>query len=267
LKIENWLKLAKTQFVRTRVKIDQKAIEFAEVIIHLAGENIAAKPWTNAQKLINQMSRQKTTQLLYQSIQRAKKRPEMLISASAVGYYGAITSEHIFTEVNSPANDFLGTTARQWETEVAKFKELSLKVHILRIGVVISPHGGALPKMLTAINLGLGSALGSGMQYMPWISLADLIRMFDFVMSDKANNMIYNAVAPNHITHADFMKTMATIYHKPFFMPNVPAFILRLIMGEMAAMVLEGSSVSSKRIIEDGFKFKNPTLESIFITE
>jgi hypothetical protein len=241
--------------------IDANAMEFADWVIHLAGENIAAKPWSKAQKKRIIESRVASTQLLYKAILEAKSKPQKFLSASAVGFYGAINSETIFEENACAATDFLGTTTAIWESEVDKIKELGLNPIFLRIGVVLSPEGGALPKMLLPINYGLGAGIGSGKQYMPWIALEDLGRMMMYLLENETEFKVYNAVAPQHITNYEMMKTLAKSKGKPFFLPNVPAVFMKMMYGEMADILLYGSRVSSDRILSTGFKFNYSTLE------
>lgn len=241
-------------------QIDPEAIEFADIIIHLAGENIASGRWTQKEKIRIQESRSQTGQLLYESIRTAKKPPQKVISASAVGYYGAISSEKIFEENDAPGSDFLADTVIKWERSLKPIQELGIPVKKVRIGLVLSPQGGALEKMLSPVQRGLGSPLGSGKQWMPWISLRDLVSMFIFLMEEETAYEVYNGVAPQHINNRTFMKTLAGVLGKPFVLPRVPSFVLRAALGEMALLVLEGSRVSSVRIEREGYQFKDRDL-------
>jgi len=251
-------------------EIDQNAIEYADVIIHLAGENISSKRWSAKQKerIIN--SRTQSTQLLEKVIKSAEKKPIAFISASASGYYGGETSDHIFTEEDKSGNDFLAETVERWEGSVNKIEELGVPTAILRLGLVMSHKGGALPKLLPTIKMGLGSAIRNGKQWMPWISIEDLARMFLFVLEKKlipekpTHPLIYNAVGVEHINNKEFMKRIARAIHRPFFFPNVPSFVFKILFGEMSIIVLNGSRISSKKIRDEGFEFKDTKIEDLF---
>lgn len=241
--------------------LDDKAIVFSDYIIHLAGENIAGKRWSKNQKekIIN--SRVNTTNLLFESIKKSEKKPKRIISASAIGIYGSNTSEHIYIEDDHFGNDFLSDIVVKWENSIDQFPSLGIETVKLRIGVVISKEGGALAKMVAPVKMGLGSAIGSGKQYLPWIAIDDLTKMILFAMEKTEPNPVYNAVAPEHINNYNFMKTLAKVHKRPFFLPNVPSFIMKAMFGEMSTILLNGSRVSSERIISDGFKFKFEKLE------
>ena len=243
--------------------LDEDAIEFADVIIHLAGEGIANKRWSAKQKQKILDSRVKTTNLLFSKSAKAKNKPRMIISASAVGFYGVENSEKVFTEKDPAGNDFLANTADAWEKSVKQFKSIGIQTVICRIGVVLSKKGGALPKMMMPVSFGLGAALGSGKQYMPWIEISDLARMFIFVLENQKTDVIFNAVGPEQISNKEFMKTLARTMNKPFFMPNVPSFVMKLLLGEMAVLLLQGNRVSSEKIQAAGFEFKYTTLEEV----
>jgi len=250
--------------------LDQAAIEYADIIIHLAGENISNKMWSKVQKKIIIDSRVKTTELLFNALQNKKKKLKAFISASAIGYYGTYNSDRLLKEEDRPGSDFLAETVVKWEAAVKKINSLGIPVSILRMGVVMSLKGGVLPKMLTPIKLGMGSAIGNGKQWVPWIALSDLAAMFLFVINkDKeehgAGMHIYNAVAPHHINNKTLMKTLAKSQKKPFFMPALPAFLLKIIYGEMASILLYGTRVSSEKIRKDGFKFEINSIPDLFL--
>lgn len=236
--------------------LDEEAIAFADYIIHLAGESVAGKRWSANQKQKIIDSRVKTSNLLFKSIKKSEKKPKRIISASAIGIYGSNTSEYIYKEDDLPGNDFLSDVVVKWENSIDQFSSIGIETIKLRIGVVISKEGGALTKMLTPVKMGFGSAIGSGKQYMPWIGIDDLTRMILFAMEKTEPKPVYNAVAPEHINNYNFMKTLAKVYKRPFFLPNFPAFIMKALFGEMSAILLNGSRISSERIIQDGFQFK-----------
>lgn len=241
--------------------IDPVAIEKADVVIHLAGANIGEKRWTKQRKQEIVESRVKSGQLLFNHFSKRKKPLKAFISASAVGYYGAITNEKIYTEEESAHTDFLGETCRQWEAAANHFQDAGVRTVIYRSGVVLSESGGALEKMAKPVKLGIGSALGSGKQIVPWIHIEDLCELFIKAIEDEHFKGIYNAVAPEVINNKEFTFELATILKKPFFMPKVPKAVLRMILGQMADLVLEGSAVSSDKILATGFQFKFQTLK------
>lgn len=241
--------------------IDKEAINSVDYIIHLAGVNIAGKRWTKSRKQEIIDSRVKSTELLFYNID-PNHNLNAFISASAIGYYGAITSNHIFTETDSPANDFLGETCRLWEDSANKFQNHGIRTVKIRTGIVLSKQGGALSKMIKPFKLGFGSALGSGKQFMPWIHIDDLCEIYIKAIEDSEMNGAYNAVAPEHINNTAFSRKIAKQLKKPFWALKIPAFLFKILFGEMADILLKGSRVSSDKIIASGYDFKYPTLKS-----
>lgn len=238
-------------------KIDKKAIDFADIIINLVGANIGDKKWTTKQKNIIIDSRVKSINLLASELEKNEKKIDAFISASAIGYYGTTTTDKIYKETDKSGNDFLSEVVVKWENAIEKIIPFADRVVKLRIGVVLSKDGGALPKMLNITKKGLGSAIGTGNQFMPWISLEDLSNMIIFSTENNNITGIYNAVSPEHVANKDFMNKLAKSLNKPFFMPNVPSFVLKTVFGEMSSLLLEGSRVSADKIINSGFKFKH----------
>lgn len=241
--------------------IDDDAIKSCDYIIHLAGAGIADKRWTSERKKIIIDSRVLSTNLLFNKVKELNPRLKGFIAASGIGFYGAITSENIFEENSSAGNDFLSTVCKQWEEASLQFTSLNIRTVIFRTGVVFSKEGGALEKIIKPIKLGVGAALGTGKQYMPWIVMEDLCNMYASAIENTELNGIYNAVAPEHITNKELTKSIAKTLKKPLFLPNVPEFILKIILGELAVILLKGSKVSSEKIKNTGFKFKYPSLE------
>ena len=236
-------------------QIDSKAIEFADIIIHLAGENISSKRWTKKQKRRIVDSRVKTSELLYNAVYKAVKKPLKIISASAIGYYGAITSDIVFKEDDANGADFLAQTVLKWEEAIDKFQDFKIPVIKLRFGVVMSMKGGALPNMIRSLKMGFGSFLGRGNQFVPWIGIEELARIVLFMLENELETNVYNAVHPNSITNKQLMKLLSKKYNK-FFLPiGVPEFLIRLIYGEMASILLKGSAISSEKIQKRGFLF------------
>ena len=247
----------------TKGILDEEAIEFADIIVHLAGENISNKRWNNSQKQKIFDSRIKTTDLLFAKTDKAKKKPHSIISTSAIAYYGTETTDKIFKENDEPGKGFLPETVVNWEKSVDKFSKLGIRTLKLRTGVVLSNEGGALKKMSAPVKFGLGAALGNGKQYIPWIEISDLAEMFLFAIENKNLKGAFNAVAPDYINNFEFMKTLASSLNKAFFMPNIPAFIIKLLYGEMSVILLEGSRISSEKIQSAGFDFKFKNVENV----
>lgn len=241
--------------------LDPEALESCDYIIHLAGAGIADKAWTAGRKKEIIESRVLSTDLLYNQVKKHKTPLKAFISASAVGYYGQVTSNKNFTEKDKSANDFVGKTCFLWEQAAEQFEDLGIRTVRLRIGVVLMEKGGALEKMVQPIRMGFGSPLGSGKQYIPWIHVDDLIGMFFKALTSDDMSGAYNAVAPEPASNAEFTRILARVLNKKLWLPNVPAFVLKALLGERASLVLKGSRVSSQKIESTGFTFKYGSLE------
>ena len=241
-------------------EIDEKAFDGVEHIVHLAGSGIADKRWTNARKQDIVDSRVNSIILITSILKKKNIQLKSFVGASAIGIYGMTTSEKIFTETDKGQNDFLSQSCIQWENTYQEIQTLSNKNCIIRIGVVLSKDGGALKRLLPLFNLGLGSAVGSGKQYMPWIHINDLVSVFHEALFNSNYNGIYNAVSSEESTNQSFSKQLAKSLSKPFFLPNVPSFALKLVFGELANVLLEGSRVNSKKLIDTGFQLRFPSL-------
>ncbi len=246
-------------------EIEKDAIETADYIIHLAGANIGDKRWTAKRRKLILDSRVKSGQLLFDKIKENKNNLKAFISASAIGYYGTITTDKIFSEEDLPANDFLGETCRQWEQAADNFEKLGIRTVKIRTGIVLTEEGGALAKMITPVKLGIGSAIGSGRQFMPWIHIDDLCAIYIKAIEDIHMNGTYNAVSPNRITNIEFTKTLARVLKKPLWFPKVPALLLKFIFGKMSEIILKGSSVSPEKIIKAGYQFEFSNLEETLV--
>ncbi len=240
--------------------IDDDAVKQADHIIHLAGAGIADERWNDARKKEVIDSRTKSSELLFESIKRCNQHLKTFVAASAIGYYGAITNEKIHTETDLPATDFMGTTCKLWEESVDPIAQLGARTVKIRVGIVLAADGGALEKMMAPVRFGVGSPLGTGKQYMPWIHMDDMCGIFIKAIEDKQMHGIYNGVAPQHINNKELMQAIAKVMHRPFFFPNVPSVVLKVIFGEMAEMFLEGSRVSDEKILKAGYLFKHPGL-------
>ena len=257
------------QFGRVRVYrwdpeknyIDPQALQGIDYIVHLAGANIGKKRWTGKRKDEIVWSRVDTARLLYNEVVSHKIPIKGFISASAIGYYGSFTSDKIFTESDSPANDFLGTTCLLWEEEADLFATVGMRTVKIRTAVVLEKSDAALARFLSAARFNIYPTLGTGKQYMPWIHISDLCKIYLKALNDEKMTGAYNAVAPDHSDNRRFVRTLAKVMNKPFISPPVPSFFLRIAMGESSVIALEGSRVSSEKIVSQGFTFKFPRLE------
>ncbi|PZV86216.1 hypothetical protein CLV31_102111 [Algoriphagus aquaeductus] len=239
-------------------EIDPEAMDWADAIIHLAGAGVAEKRWTPDRKNLILDSRTHSTQLLFSAIEKSAKKPSTCISASAVGYYGFNTGTNLVDENSMPGGDFLAQVVIAWENEVKKMEALHLRTVLFRIGIVLDAEGGALGEMLKPP---VAAPLGSGDQWMSWIHIEDLARMFVYALEKTTLQGVYNAVGPNPATNQQLTKEAAAAKGKPYIGIGVPGFALKLVLGEMAAMVLGGNRVSSQKIQKAGFEFEFPELK------
>jgi uncharacterized protein (TIGR01777 family) len=246
-------------------EIDRECFNDVDVIINLAGSTIA-KRWTDSYKEEIEKSRVDALQLLYKAIENESVPIKHLISASAIGVYPDSLTHYYDEDFKDFDNRFLSDVVRSWEKEANRFKKLNIKVSKIRIGIVLSNKGGALPQLVKPIKLFAGSALGSGNQWQSWIHIKDLAALFLFVMQNKLEGK-FNGVAPNAVTQKELVKDIAEAVQRPIILPAVPGFMLKLILGEMSALVLESQRVSSKKIERLGYKFKyyhlKPALEDL----
>jgi uncharacterized protein (TIGR01777 family) len=241
--------------------IDEEAILKADYVIHLAGENIGAKRWTASRKKAVLDSRVKSTKLLSTCLKLNNKKLDAFISASGVGIYGAITDEQLCDETTPPANDFLGTVCQEWESATISVHELGIRTVQIRTGLVLGKDDGVLKQLAPLFQFKLGSAIGSGKQYMPWIHIDDLCQIYMKAILDATMKGPYNAAINDKTTNAIFSETLAKVFGYTIWLPNVPAFVLRLVLGEMAQLVLKGRRVASDKIEKTGFQFKYTDLE------
>jgi uncharacterized protein len=240
--------------------MDEKALKDIGTIIHLAGAGIADKRWTASRKKEIVDSRVNATKFLFTALSKGEHSVKNFISASAIGYYGFGWGDEVFTEESQAGSDYLATVTKAWEEEVDKLNSLSLRVAKLRIGIVLSEKGGALKSMVAPIQYFAGAHLGSGQQQISWIHIDDLCSMFIHLLENENLRGAFNATGPYAISNAELTKQIANAIHKPLFLPNIPAFVLKAILGEMADMVVRGSTVSSRKIQESGFQFQFPNL-------
>jgi uncharacterized protein (TIGR01777 family) len=236
--------------------IEDKALENIDYIIHLAGAGIAEKRWTKERKEAILTSRVATANLLFDKIKAQNIPLKGFISASGSNYYGAQTTAKVFKESDAVGTDFLGKVCRKWEAAANQFKDLNIPVTILRTGVVLSKTGGALEKMRTPIV----SPLGSGNQYMAWIHIDDLCHLYLKAVEEDFEG-VYNTVSPEFHSSKTFSKTLAKAIKRPYLPIAVPGFLLKLVFGELAIILLEGSRLSSDKIEKKGFVFKYKELK------
>ncbi|MBY0433025.1 MAG: TIGR01777 family oxidoreductase [Cyclobacteriaceae bacterium] len=233
-----------------------EALRGIDAIVHLAGAGVADERWTTKRKKVILESRTKSSALLCKTLKNIPNSVKAVVSASAIGYYGFGLSDQLFTEESRPGTDYLANVVVQWEKEVDKIAELGIRVAKIRIGIVLSDKGGALKEMARPIRWGVGAPLGTGNQLLSWIHIDDLCRMFIKAVEDRQITGVYNGVGIKAITNQQMTKAIATVLNRPLLFPNIPAFILRLIVGEMADIVVNGSNVSSQKFQQAGFNFQ-----------
>ncbi|MFP6739754.1 MAG: TIGR01777 family oxidoreductase [Planctomycetota bacterium] len=242
-------------------ELDAAMLEGTEAVVHLAGENIAVGRWNNARKKKIRESRVDGTRLLCEKLAEIPTPPKVLICASAIGYYGHRGDESL-TEESPVGEGFLPDLCREWEEATEAAAKAGIRVIRLRIGIVLSPRGGALKKMLVPFKMGAGGKVGDGRQYMSWISLDDLAAVIVHCIKDESISGAVNAVAPEPVTNKVFTKTLGKVLRRPTMFP-LPAFAAKIIFGEMAeAMLLCSSRVVPKALADSGFEFAHPGLES-----
>ncbi|UBM60212.1 TIGR01777 family oxidoreductase [Marinilongibacter aquaticus] len=243
-------------------EIQAGALEAVDCVIHLAGAGIVDKSWTEKRKKEIIDSRVKPLAFLAKAFQKEGLSPKTLVSASGVGYYGFDSGDDLQTEIHEPGTDYIADVVLQWEAAAANFGEtLNCRVAKLRIGIVLSASGGALGKMDLPVKMGAGSPLGSGEQWMSWIHIDDLCRLFLMASLNKNFDGRFNAVSPNAEKNNHFMQVLAKVLDRPFWMPNVPESALKLMMGERAQLVLGGNKVSAAKVLANGFNFQFESLE------
>ena len=229
-----------------------------DAVINLAGAPIADARWTEARKKLLVESRVKTTAALVDWMGRAERRPAVLLSASAVGYYGE-QGERIVTEDTPPVRGFTHDLCAAWESEARKAEKHGVRVCLVRTGVVLDRDGGALAKMLPAFRLGAGGRLGSGQHWFPWIHRDDMVSIYLWLLERSASSGAYNASAPNPVTNAEFTRALGEALHRPAVLP-MPGLALQLLFGEMSQVLLSSDRMVPKRLLDEGFQFRYPQL-------
>jgi len=239
--------------------IDENCLMGVDSIINLAGANIA-KRWTNSYKQEIIESRLLSSALLFKALKNNPNQVKQIVSASGTSIYPN-SNTIIYDENSTQVNDsFLGNVVVKWEESTDKFASLGLKVCKLRTGIVLSTNGGALVEMLKTIKLGLGSAFGTGKQIQSWIHIHDIVALYLFAIKNDLEG-VYNAVSPSPVTNEELTFTIAKVLKKPLFMPNIPKFVMKLMLGEMHELLFENRNLSAKKIEEKGFEFKYKTID------
>lgn len=245
-------------------EIDENCFENVDVIIHLAGATIA-KRWTKSYKKEILESRVKSTELIYNTLINIEHSVTQIISASAIGVYPDSQTNYYNEDYKTQTEDsFLTKVVHVWEQEVEAFKKLDIAVAKVRIGLVLSEKGGALPQIIKPAKIGLAAAFGTGKQWQSWIHITDLARLFLYILKYHLTG-VFNAVAPNAVTNRELTKTVTKILEVPYFMPNIPKVLMKLVLGEMHILLFESQRVSSKKIENKGFNFKFNYLEPALV--
>jgi len=233
----------------------------ADAVVNLAGASIADRRWTAQRKALLRSSRIDTTRALVNALAKMNARPSVLVSASAIGIYGDRGGETL-TEESKPGTDFLARVAQEWEAEAMKAEVLGIRAVLARFGIILARQGGALPKMILPFKIGAGGKLGSGRQWMSWVTLEDVVAILRFVIENASVGRAINIVSPRPLQNAEFTKSLAKAMHRPALFP-APAFALRLALGEMAnALLLSSQRVAPQALEKLGYRFLHPDLTS-----
>lgn len=240
--------------------IDARSVRGVDVIIHLAGAGIADARWTSAriQELID--SRAGTARLLLRTVKAEGAPIRTFVSAAGINYHGAFTSDRIHVEADPPAMDTIGRISTAWEEAVDEWRVVTRTVK-LRTPLVLSMDGGGLPRLLRPVRYGLGAALGTGVQWMPWVHIDDLVDIYMHAIEHAAVEGVYHVNTGHDVTNDEFMRTAARVLRRPYFLPRVPAWVLRIALGELSSILLHGSRASNERLLSTGYRFKHAHLE------
>lgn len=240
-------------------EIDADCFKGVDTIVHLAGATVS-KRWTPSYKKEILSSRTETTALLVNTLKELTHTVKQVVSASAIGIYPDSLINYYDESHNEISSSFLGQVVSVWEQASDEFLKLNITVSKIRIGLVLSNKGGALMEIVKPIKFGLGAAFGNGKQWQSWIHIKDLANLFLYVLQNNLKG-VYDGVAPNPTSNSELTKTAASVLHKPLFMPNIPKFFMKLVLGEMHILLFESQRVSSKKIADEGFLFKFNYLE------
>jgi uncharacterized protein (TIGR01777 family) len=231
----------------------------ADAVVNLAGASIAEGRWTEGRKKLLRASRVETTRALVNALAKMAVRPRVMVSASAIGYYGSRGDEAL-SEESSPGTDFLSEVSQEWEAEAVKAEALGIRVVRARFGVVLAKHGGAFPRMMRPFQFGAGGRIGSGKHWMSWITLADVVAIVRFLLENGAARGAVNVVSPQPVCNSEFTRELAQALHRPALFP-APAFALRLALGEMAdALLLSSQRVQPAQLARLGYRFLHANL-------
>lgn len=234
-------------------------VEGLDAIVNLAGEPISAGRWTASRRRRIRDSRMNAGHALVEAVTSATNKPRVLLQASAVGIYGP-RGDELIDETDTPGSDFLSSVAADWEASTAAVESSGVRRVILRLGVVLSPDGGALPRMVLPFRFFAGGRLGSGRQHFPWIHLDDAVGAMRFLLEDENARGVFNLTAPHSPTNASFAMILGHVLKRPAWIP-VPAFALRLLFGEMATVLLDGQNVAPRRLQASSFVYRHAELE------
>jgi uncharacterized protein (TIGR01777 family) len=238
-------------------EIDPESVRHAECIIHLAGAGVADKRWTAEYKKEILHSRIQSTELLFNTLKQHSHQVQTFLSASAVGYYGNHPAPQT-TELEAKGNTFLADVCEAWEMESMRMGSIGIRIGIIRIGIILSKNGGFLKEVSFPAKYGFAAALGNGKMLTPWIDIDDLSRMFLFLLENKQLQGIYNGVAPNPASNKELTSLICKALNRPFLLPGVPEFVLKVLFGEITPMLLANQDISAAKILQTGFKFMYP---------
>ena len=239
-------------------RFDASALEQVDAVVHLAGEPIAQR-WNEARKRAIRESRVKSTRLMVEGLKSLKRRPKVLVSASAIGFYGD-RGDEVLEEGSPPGSGFLPETCQAWEHAAMEAMGLGIRTAVVRTGIVLSTRGGALKKMLPPFRLGVGGPLGSGKQWMSWIHIDDMVGAIRHILDKDDIMAAVNGTAPAPATNAEFTRALGRAVSRPAFLP-APTFGLKIAFGEMASILLEGQRVVPKKLLDTGYRFRFPELQ------
>ena len=239
---------------------DSEKLEGVDVVVHLAGENVSGLRWTDEKKKAIRDSRVLGTRNVVDAISNLKNKPKVFVASSAIGFYGERGEEEV-TESSAAGDNFLAGVCKEWEAESRRAEDAGIRTVLLRTGIVLSKDGGALATMLTPFKLGVGGVVGSGKQWMSWISMEDEVAVINYVIENENIRGAVNAVSPNPVTNEEFTKTLGSVLYRPTILP-LPEFAVSMIFGEMGdALLLASTKVLPKRLEDAGFEFKHPNLK------
>jgi uncharacterized protein len=240
---------------------DLSRLEGLDAVIHLAGENVSGLRWTDEKKKAIRDSRVFGTRTMIEAFARLEKKPKVFVAGSATGFFGDRGDDEM-TEASPAGTTFLAEVCKEWEAESRRAEDMGIRTVLLRTGIVLSKDGGALATMLTPFKLGVGGVVGSGKQWMSWVSLDDVVAIVNFVLDNETMRGAVNVVAPNPVTNEEFTKTLGSVLYRPTFLP-LPEFAVNLVFGEMGdALLLDSTRVVPKRMNDAGYEFKYTRLKA-----